>query len=326
MHAQQSMLPDLRARIRIFGRLQQLRISIKRNLPRFYYGWAYIPVIGDLVVKNTFKTPPVLVVSFPRSGSSWLGARLGLSSNAAYLREPINTDFLDLGGKNTLKSIRVDQPDPIFSKSSAKAFLKAPSYDTKIVAFPRQWLLWNLKGKRRLLKEVNPLALEYWIQEFSPIVIFIVRHPAAIAASYMELGWLENDDVRDTPHNSDLSPFEVFGRRVGEVFEYSLNIIKEHPQKHLVVKYEDLVLNEAFEVSRISAFAGLKLDSTQLFADLEGSSKNLKAFKINPFSLLGRSSDQNNKWRTKLSQSQIDEVRKGYLVYAKQYYLLDQDW
>ena len=326
MHNNQSMRQSLKSRIKPFARLHELRIGIKRNLPRIYYCWSYIPIIGNLVVQVTFKRPPILVVSFPRSGSSWLGARLGLSENAAYLREPINTEFLNQGGRHTLKIIHASQPDPIFLKSSVKAFQKAPCYDTKIVAFPKQWVPWNLNGKRRLLKEVNPLAIEYWIQEFSPIIIFIVRHPAAIAASYLELGWLENADVRDTPHASDLSPFEVFGRRVGEVFENSLNILAKHPQSHLVVKYEDLVLNESSELSRISSFAGLKLDTNKLLTDLEGSGKNLEAFKINPFSLQRRSSDQNNKWRTKLSQSQINEIRKGYLAYAKQYYLLDQDW
>src|SRR5262245_30987828 len=38
--------------------------------------------------------PPILVISIPRSGSSWLGDSLGISSNALYLREPITQKHL----------------------------------------------------------------------------------------------------------------------------------------------------------------------------------------------------------------------------------------
>ena len=36
------------------------------------------------------QMPSVLILSFPRSGSSWVGKTLGRASNALYMREPIN--------------------------------------------------------------------------------------------------------------------------------------------------------------------------------------------------------------------------------------------
>ena len=268
--------------------------------------------------------PPVLVVSFPRSGSSWLGSRLGLSSNAAYLREPINASFLSSGGKSTLKTICASRPHPLFAKCSAKAFLKAPRYDNNVVAYPEQWLPWNVIGRKLLIKEVNPLALEYWIKAYSPLIIFILRHPAAIAASYTELGWQENSDVRDTPSEDCLSSYEIFGRRVGEVYQQAFEVLEKYPS-HLVVKYEDLVDNEFTELSRISLFSGLNLPKSLFIPELADRHPAASA-KQSPFSLNRRSSDQSIKWRRLLTSSQVDDIQRGYRHYSNFVYSTSSDW
>lgn len=313
--------------LNLFNRVKSSLRYFRSTLVRLSYVWAYIPFVGDLFVKKVLLGPPVLVLSFPRSGSSWLGAKLALSANSAYLREPINSEFLSLGGRNTLKSIIPSRPDILFQTCSIKAFLNAPRYDTNVVAYPKQWLPWNIIGRTLLIKEVNPLALEYWIEQFSPLIVFIVRHPAAIAASYVELGWLENDDVRDTPCTSGLSSFQVFGRRVGEVFNYSLSILENYP-KHLVVRYEDLVDNESFELSRISSFAGLsfsQLDCLNCF-DSNVNVNDLPTSRHHPFSLNRRANDQTSKWRRALPPEQVAEIKKGYLYYTTPYYQSSLDW
>ena len=40
-----------------------------------------------------FRKPAILLLSYPRSGSSWAGKVLGLSPDVAYLREPINQGY-----------------------------------------------------------------------------------------------------------------------------------------------------------------------------------------------------------------------------------------
>jgi hypothetical protein len=284
---------------------------ISRLLHQLFYSWAFIPFIGDLFAGMALTAPPVLIVSFPRSGSSWLGSMLGLSSNAAYLREPINTSFLSSGGQYTLKMICASRPDPLFAKCSAKAFLKAPRYDTNIVAYPKQWLPWKVIGRRLLLKEVNPLALEYWIKAYSPLIVFIIRHPAAIAASYAELGWLENSDILDTPSEHCLSTYEIFGRRVGEVYQQAFAILDTYPS-HLVVKYEDLVYNKFTELQKISQFTRLVL-SKSLFSPQLSDRKPAASAKQTPFSLNNRGVDQITKWHRVLTSSQVDDIQRGYM-------------
>jgi hypothetical protein len=301
-------------------------LRARQIIPRFCYAWAYLPIIGNLIAKQTLSEPSLLVISFPRSGSSWLGSRLAISSKAAYLREPINTSYLGSGGVNTLKHISLTQPDHLFARSAVRAFCQAPCFDRKIVAYPKQWLPWNLLGKKRLIKEVNPLALEFLIKNFAPLVVFIVRHPCAIAASYLELGWLENADVRDTPNAHGLSAYEVFGRRVGEVFEYAVHALKNYQPRHLIVKYENLVLDELNELERISTFADLGITKEKLEGGLKTSSQHTTGLKADPFSLIRRSDNQNEKWRETLSQHQIALIRRGYLYYAKHFYVNNSDW
>jgi hypothetical protein len=307
-----------------FGR--KVKFSILKSLGRLCYAWAYIPFLSDVWTRVSLTKSPVLVVSVPRSGSSWIGARLALSSKAAYLREPINSSYLSSGGHNTLKMISTDFPDTLFYDLSDKAFLRAPRFGDAVVSYPHQWLPWNLFGRRRLLKEVNPLALDYWINRFSPLIVFIVRHPAAIAASYMELGWLENDDIRDISSTEGMTPFEVFGLRIGEVYDYVFSVLKNYSTKHIVVRYESLVEDEASELMRISTFTKLPLTLPRIAQELERGVKDYRSFKQNPFSLNRRNTDQKNKWRRKLNNTQISEIRSGYLRFSCPFYTEDIDW
>ncbi len=111
---------------RMIGSARRIKFLVLRIAARFCYAWAYIPVFSDAWVRFCLNKTPVLVISLPRSGSSWIGARLALSSKAAYLREPINTSYLSMGGRNTLKKFSPDSSDFLFSGLSIKAFLCAP--------------------------------------------------------------------------------------------------------------------------------------------------------------------------------------------------------
>jgi hypothetical protein len=187
-------------------------------------------------------------------------------------------------------------------------------------------LPWALLGRRRLIKEVNPLALEYWIARFSPLIVFIVRHPAAIAASYVELGWLENADVRDTSNVEGLTPFEVFGLRVGEIYHHAFGVLSNYAGKYIVVRYESLVVHEASELAKISSFAMLPLTPADLVSDLESGTSKPRSLMQSPFSLNRRSADQNDKWRRRLSPAQISEVRSGYFRHRCPFYVGDDEW
>src|SRR5574339_403438 len=55
-----------------------------------------------------FQGPPVLVLSYPRSGSSWVGKILSASPDAAYLREPITRQYAERGARYAVVDVDRD--------------------------------------------------------------------------------------------------------------------------------------------------------------------------------------------------------------------------
>jgi hypothetical protein len=57
--------------------------------------WAPWGPVSRLIARSAPPLcPATLVISLPRSGSSWVGKTLGLSDTALYLREPITQSYL----------------------------------------------------------------------------------------------------------------------------------------------------------------------------------------------------------------------------------------
>jgi len=309
----------------IRNHLRPARKISSRIYMRLHYLWAYIPAAREYFARGIATKVPILVISFPRSGSSWLGEQLSNSRDVAYLREPINSEFLYRGGRNTLKIIDAHCPDPLFKMCASKAFSCIPQYNLNIVRKPDQWTARGLKQRKLLLKEVNPLSLDYLIHEFRPKIIFIVRHPAAIAASYFQLGWLENADVQAGWRNQGLTAFEIFGRRVGEVYLHALKQLESYPDS-MVVQYENILRCEVEELTRIRIFTDLTPLNTSNSRPNTNRNVHIGSEKTNPFSTTKRDLDQEHKWRRRLSPEEISQIKTGYFNYSPSFYGADSDW
>lgn len=152
--------------------------------------WEKIPFINQLVVKAIpLSGKPALVISLPRSGSSWIGRILGGAPNATYLREPLTQSNLALGASSTVFYVDPQLPPHSYTQFADYAFTGLPAFSTGIVQTPSQWSLLSRINKRLVLKEVNPLALAWLCETYRPRIIYLVRHPAAVALSYWRLGW-----------------------------------------------------------------------------------------------------------------------------------------
>src|SRR5262245_59245043 len=57
------------------------------------------------------------------------------------------------------------------------------------------WLSDRDRGRRRLIKEVNPLGADHFVRDAQVTCVILVRHPAAVAASYHRMGWIGNADT-----------------------------------------------------------------------------------------------------------------------------------
>lgn len=244
--------------------------------------WAVSPVwwanLGPLsrVIARRIPTlgPPVWVVSMPRSGSSWVGAVLGGGRDAFYLREPANQTHLVRGGASTVFEVRPPDVPPGYSAAVRSALLGLPAFPYKVVGHPMRWGLSARRRRRLVIKEVNPLALEWLVGVMDdpepPRVIYLVRHPAAVAASLFRMGWTgarlaerfpaaRLSQVAPGHEDLDDSFWIQNGAFQAVVLRLALAALEGHPAWRLV-RYEDLCRDPEGIFRDLFGFAGLTWD------------------------------------------------------------------
>lgn len=154
--------------------------------------WARFAPLRTVARRRSPRTPPVLVCSLPRSGSSWVGEVLGGASDALYLREPITQTWLG-PGRRTIFAVDPAAPPADYAAAADAALAGIPVFPRNIVRKPEQWEMTARAERRVVVKEVNPMALSWLRAAFAPRTILLVRHPAAVAESSRRLGWTEID-------------------------------------------------------------------------------------------------------------------------------------
>lgn len=153
--------------------------------------WMWLGGLGRSLANARHPlSPPVLIISLPRSGSSWVGDTLGASPGALYLREPINQAYTarrsDLP---TVHEMTEEIANSAYQAIAADALGGMPAFPRGVVRRPDQWRLSSRTRRRPVVKEVNPLATAWLAENFRPRIIFLRRHPAAVAHSVHRQGW-----------------------------------------------------------------------------------------------------------------------------------------
>jgi hypothetical protein len=258
------------------------------------------------------RQPPVLVLSLPRSGSSWAGEALGCAINALYLREPITQSdhaFYDLG---TVFEIKGPELEAKYRRLADKAFAGWPDFGSNIVRFPEQWRLRQRPNRRVVIKEVNPLACSWYVQHYRPRTVFLVRHPAAVALSWQRNGWLEanaeswakNGEQQATALRATLSAFEKYSA-------------------HRLVLYEELCADPMSTYRQLFSFAGLSWDAQAAQFIAERTRQNDAA---NTWDTARNSQEMIHGWRKQAVQANVDALRAKYQPFGLPWYREDADW
>ena len=259
-----------------------------------------------------FKQPPVLLLSYPRSGSSWVGSILGRSPDLAYLREPINQPFIMRTSHRTVWDPDADPGDrDLYQDLAKKAFAGVPPMeDPHVVLDPRDFLLLHRRrGRRLLVKEVNPLAIEFFLRTWDLQVIPLLRHPGAVAESYVRMGW----------HSGDLTEFgRLYGERMARVVE------AVRPTGASPILYEDLAADPHDGFLALFDRMGVRApeDYTRLIQRLcqaEGDPSS-------PYDIRRTSALEIHKWRDGLGVEAVQALRAGYFDSPLQHYRRPEDW
>lgn len=256
--------------------------------------------------------PPTLILSMPRSGSSWVGEVLGQAENALYLREPVSQGYLLLVDGDTVFEIDPAAPPASYQAFADLAFAGIPQFPQRIVPFPAQWTLGSRRHRRLVIKEVNPLACAWYCMRYDPFVVLLVRHPAAVASSYISMGWT----------NDDPDALERFGRHYGDAHSHILCSLQGR-RDHLIVSYEELCLAPRAGFQTLFERTGLRW--TPEMAD-HVAGRTSGADDGQPYGTSRDSRQMVDVWRQRLTSIQVAAVRHGYRTVGLPWYDSDDAW
>jgi hypothetical protein len=286
--------------------------------------WANLPGVRWVLARGIPAAhPPVLVVSLPRSGSSWVGAAFDLSPSALYLREPLTQTYLAHATAPVPAEFEVDprHPPPAYRSAADAAFAGLPSFATRVVRRPERWGLLRRGGRRPVVKEVNPLALEWIIGTYRPRVVLLVRHPAAVAASYFRLGWSGRNlagrfppgrlaALGVDPEAHRHSFWSTHGVFQALALERALSALDGYRDAR-VVHYERLCADPLEVFRDLYAFAGLAW-TQPVEAEIARSSTD-PGDRQDPYGTRRDSRSMADAWRAEVTGEALREIRDAYL-------------
>jgi hypothetical protein len=281
------------------------------------------------------KHPPVLVTSLPRAGSSWIGGILGGSENALYLREPITQTYLGRFGPPPIFEWRMCKDRRAYDRYAALAFKGIPRFSGAIVANPGQWAISGRKGKRIVLKEVNPLVLRRLWERFRPKIVLLVRHPVPVARSFHTLGWT-SDQFKTRFLPETLATFEQehelpqetdTWEQSGAFQAITQNFVADSLSgiDHMAVRYEDICDGPVEAFGRIFEFCGLPF-SAGVRKEIERSSRARGRYVPGTYDTARNSRDMKDRWKRDVDPEDIEQVRRGYFAHRPIFYREENDW
>ena len=212
----------------------------------------------------------VFLAGSGRSGTTWVGDVIAAQGPYRVMFEPFQPGGAALPGWHVQEYVRPADRDPRHLRPAA-AILTGKVRGVWVDTYNRRFLC-----RRRLIKEVRANLFLKWLHEAFPAVriVFMLRHPCAVASSRVQLGWWRRD-YEDLLTQSDLvtdhlAPYADDLRAAQDPFERQVwlwcveNLValsQLQPGDALPVFYEHLCVEPEREFRRVLAFAGADPDA-----------------------------------------------------------------
>jgi hypothetical protein len=285
--------------------------------------WARVPQLAAAVERHLSSAgPPILVLACPRTGSTWLAETLAASPGGMYLHEPLSQTWLSMVGREGEAIHYVDplEPEPELTTAARQCFAAIPAFRRGIVRDRSAWRLSKRHSRRVIVKEVNPLAIEWILTLAQPRIIHLVRHPAAVANSRQRLGWMGAmpepllDFSRDRVgvDIADLAddPLALSGATQAIAFSFASSVLEDYGD-WTSVSHEELSIDPRGTYQRLYEFCGLERDASSdaFIEDHIGSDVGRDE---NPYGLHRNSAAMVERWKDELTPSEIERIRTGF--------------
>lgn len=269
-------------------------------------------VLQNEIIAQTyrFKKPTIFLFGYARSGTSWVGKVLSLSPEIAYLREPVTQTFVQkFNYEQPFFSAKNKKVNENFEKIIHQSFAGIPPI-SDVIKNRSDFFPFTRRKRSLLIKEVTSGTIDYVVENFSPKMIILLRHPAAVTDSFCRMGWLENVS------------YEEFGYRYGKVMADAINAVKAATYR--IQLYENLAQNPREEFSELLKF--MNIDRPADFEEIIEEHCENNNEKSHPYHTRRSSKSQVYKWKKNLSEEVVDAIKKGYMVSDLDYYREDSDW
>lgn len=303
------------------------------------YALSRMPLAGELIAAMAPpKGPPILLVSLPRAGSSWIGRFLGASEGSLYLREPLNQSYLERVGRKAASSffeLGMCNDRRAYEHFAALTFKGIPRFKQAIAQYPEQWAIGTRTRKQVVVKEVNPLVIENLWELYQPKIVFLLRHPVPVVRSFDVLGWTGNKFLTAfLPETLAALQKDYVIPETADLWEQggAFHAILQHrvmsflaKVDHAVVRYEDVCEDPVGEFTRIFDFCGLPL-SAALRQEIVRSSSAETDYVPGRFDTDRNSGDMKDRWKRDINPEVIDKVRRSYFANRPIFYKDERDW
>lgn len=259
----------------------------------------------------------------PRSGTTWVGRTLGDAPNALYFNEPLSE--VHVAERRGATYFEVDPTNPPDSYVWPLRFAAAgvPAFGTRTSSGIS---LFGRLGQRVVIKEVNPLAIDWFLQELAPTLIYVVRHPAAVAVSLHERGW-------DWPvYEQRFLPTTVlpevgasFWARIGAIQGVALRMATAAATT-ATISYEDLCADPHACFRDLYDIADLEWTASVAASLQASTSGSLTRGADDPTGTNRDTPAMANAWRSRITAAQLADVRSGWEATRPSRYAVDADW
>lgn len=292
----------------------------------------------------------ILISGSHRSGSTWIGTIIALSSEVNYIYEPFNIGFKRYWAplRYWFEYVAIDD-DPErqkiflqymhrFVKGTPKGFIsdiahiksygEAKEITKRYISFFTQ--------KRQLLKDpIAVMSIDWLTTNFNLDVILCIRHPAAFAASLKVKNWTFDFQwfgKQTKLINTKLAPYKEQIRKMSanehniidqaillwNMIHYRILSYQEKQKEWFFIKHEDISRNPVQEFSIL--YDKLNLTFTEEIAN-----KIRRMSETSETGGLKRNSVENiSSWKDKLKTEEIERIKIGTQEIANHYYSQDE--
>lgn len=301
---------------------------------------------------------PILVTGSHRSGTTWTGRMLAVSTGVGYVHEPLSPRrwpgwsrrriphwYLHVTPENEAVYERLIA-DVLAFRYPPETLLRIRSARQAFQLLDEApWALWNrLRGARPLVKDPIALMSAEWLAErFGMEMVVMIRHPAAFAGSLLRLDWPRFDfrNWADQPaFLSDLAgPYaeaiRSFDRARQDVVDEVIllwnvihHVIQGYRDRHpgwLFVRHEDLAEEPVKGFHELYERLDLEWDRIAERIVVRSSTGRPEVPTYLHRSVRRDSRAARWTWRERLGPDDLARIREGTAEVAQAFYG-DRDW